>query len=341
MPVRAARHFRDSRLEKVARTLGIMDSIGTDTFSRTYYINHQQYVVRQGRRGYVEHIGIPLFSQEYRVACPSPVFDCLEFLTLCHQHRLIENQLPLSGIKFFYGNWNLLENIGSMKSVSIETVKDKYYQVKWLENKKTIVELVLPINYELLNCRSRKELNEDFVRKLKDPESAKVQPVDYLQTPHSYYMIPQITQSQAIDGLGNLIYDNFHPQESMANLMLASYDVAPHANMQLELVLDHDKRERLQIPLCRWNALCRAVGCIPYYGNEDVKDGIIRGVQVMNNTPTGYDHILYVECRQGDLGKNNISLKATAYLYVPSSNVKELFAQPKKQQSRTKRQKKL
>ena len=345
-PIHAAQYFKDSRLEKAARALGIMDSIRTDALSYTYYINNiknggQPLKIRQGRKGYVEHIGIPLFSEEYVTACPSPVFDCLEYLTLCQQYHLVKNTLPLADIKFFHGSWEELCHIGDQKTVSVETVKEKYYLVKWQENDRTIVELALPINYELLNCMSRKELNDDFVRKLKDSESGNAMPVDYLQAQQSQYIIPEITENQNIDSLGCLIYDSSLPQESLANLMLASNSVAPNATMQLELVLDRDKRERLQIPLNRWNALCRSCGCKPYFGNEDNENGIIRGVQVMSNMPTGYDHILYVECAQEQLGKKDISLKAMAYLYVPSSNVKELFAVPKKQQSKTKRQKKI
>ena len=343
IPVDAARHFKVPRLEKVVCALGVMDSIRTDTVSYTYYFNNnqQKLKVRQGKRGYVEHIGIPLFSQEYEDAYPSPVFDCLEFQTLCRLNHLQENELPLSDIKFFKGSWDILCNIGDQKSVSLETVNEKYYLIKWLENNKVIVELALPINYELLNCMSRKELYDDFVRKLKDSESDYAKPIDYLQAQQSYYIIPEISQKQNIDSLGRLVYDSSLPQESLANLMLASNQVAPSATIQLELVLDQDKREQLQLPLHRWNSLCRSFGCKPYFGYEDSENGIIRGVQVMSNIPTGYDHILYVECLRDNLGKKDVSLKATAYLYVPSSNVKELFASPKKQQSKTKRQNKI
>lgn len=342
IPVHAARHFKDSRLEKAVRELSMMDSIRTDTFSYTYYINsHQQLKVRQGMRGYVEHIGIPLFSQEYEAACPSPVFDCLEYLAFCRLFNLMENGLPLTDIKFFSGGWEELGKMGEQKSVSTEIVKEKYYLVKWQENDSIIVELALPIDYELLSCMSRKELNEDFVRKLKDPESSKAMPIDYIQAEQSYYIIPEITQNLNIDSLGSLIYDSSLPQESMSNLMLASNNIAPNAVMLLELILDRDRKEQFQIPLSRWNALCRSAGCKPYYGNEDSEDDIIKGVQIMSNMPTGYDHILYVECEKEDLGKIDIPLKATAYLYVPSSNVKELFASPKKQQSKTKRQRKI
>lgn len=343
IPLHAVRHFKDTRLEKAIHVLGIMDSIRTDTFSYTYYINHghQKLKVRQGMGGYVEHIGIPLFAQEYETAYPSPVFDCLEYLTLCYHFNLMENDLPLADLKFFHGKWEDMARIGERKDVTTEIIKDKYYLVRWQENDKSIVELALPINYELLSCMSRKELYEVFVKKLNAPESTYARPVDYLQAEQSYYIIPEITQNQSIDSLGCLVYDSSRPQESMANLMLTSDSVAPNATMQLELVLDRDKRERLQIPLNRWNALCRSFGCKPYFGIEKKEDDIIKGVQIMSNMPTGYDHILYVECTQGDLGKKDISLKATAYLYIPSSNVKELFALPKKQHSKTKRQKKI
>ena len=343
IPLHAARHFKDTRLEKAIHKLGIMDSIRTDTTSYTYYIyyGHQQLKIRQGMRGYVEHIGIPLFAQEYEADCPLPVFDCLEYLTLCCHFNMMENDLPLADLKFFLGNWEDLVRIGERKTVTTEIVKDNYYLVRWQENNKPIVELALPINYELLSCMSRKELYEVFVKKLDTPESTYARPVDYLQADLSYYIIPEITQNQSLDSLGCLVYDSSHPQESMANLMLASDSVAPNATVQLELVLDHDKREILQIPLNRWNALCRSAGCKPYYGTEENEGSIIKGIQIMSNMPTGYDHILYVECAKEDLGKKDISLKATAYLYVPSSNVKELFASPKKQQSKTKRQKKI
>jgi len=343
VPVSAARHFKFSRLETAARMLGVSDSVRTDTLAYTYYVlyKHQPLKIRQGIRGRVEHIGIPLFNHDYEAAFPSPVFECLEYLTLCQQYHLTENTLPLADIKFFTGSWSVLFGVGDRKTVTLETVKDRYYLVTWQEGRQTIVQLALPVNYELLTCMSRKQLCQDFVCRLNEVASADAPPVDYQHPQQSYYLIPEITPDQNIDSLGCLIFDRSRPQESMANLMLAASHVAPLATLQLELVLDHDRRERLSIPFRRWNALCRSFGCQPYFGLEDSSGETMRGVQIMCNIPTGYDHVLYVECQKDELGKKDIPLKATAYLYVPSSNVKALFASPKKQQSRTKRQNKI
>lgn len=338
----AALLFKNVRLERAARQLGITDSIRPSTGDDCYTIvcDGQPLTVRHGWKGRVEHIGIPLFSPEYESAYPSPVFECLEFLTLCQRYDLQENILALNDIKFLKGDWNILCRMGNQKSVTMEMVKGNCYSVKWTDDGKTIAEIVMPINYELLACMSRKQLVEDFVEKLKDPESVHAVAVNYTQPLSPFYMIPAITHSQSIDSLGNYIFDRSRPGESLANLMLASCQVAPQATLQLELILDKGKREKLQIPLSRWDALCRSLGCHPYYGPEGSESDVVRGVQVMSNVPSGYDHVLYVECAKGDLGRKDISVKATAYLYIPSSNVKELF-DTQKQQSKTRRKRKI
>ena len=69
--------------------------------------------IRQDENGTIEHIGIPLFSDEMRTLLPSPIYDYLEFAALDHKYHINENTLQQQNIKFHNGSWNSLVQLSS------------------------------------------------------------------------------------------------------------------------------------------------------------------------------------------------------------------------------------
>lgn len=165
----AAREYRTVALQKAALVLGIeqqIDNAGRATTTQIQTSAGKTVAVRLDDRGRVMHIGIPLFSTDMRYQKPSPVYDCLEYAALDRNIILSENDLQLQKIQFFKGSWATLMDVVPTDACSIGTLNTKFYQVKWSRNGVEIVNLVVPIDYELLSNSSRRELETNLVREM-------------------------------------------------------------------------------------------------------------------------------------------------------------------------------
>ena len=75
-------------------------------------------------------------------------------------------------------------------------------------------------------------------------------------------------------------------------------------------------------------------GCIPYFSFEEMRDGKLYGAMFIYNKETGYDHIFSLECDVKDIATNKLVLNSRAYLYTPTTNVKNLYNDIKTKKSK-------
>ena len=325
-----AQLFMHPYLKDMAQHIGILDQIHKDSIDCTYFINYNNRFIKikHNTTGRVSHIGLNLFNQTYETLYPSPIYDFIEYQALKHYSSLKNDYHLTDNVHFLKGSWNDLYTIDDNWQVETGLINNNIYNIKWSKGNKITIELTIPINYEILSNQSRKELLADFLTELREEIDYKKKTIVYNQSPASYYLMPEITLSTPVDSIGNAIYDKWHPVESFHNLLLIPSIVAPSAMVKIFFYTDGNNKNTIEIPLFYWNAICMSHGCQPYFGYENNNNGIAKGVQIMNNPAMGYDHVVYIECKEDDIGNSKIQLKGTAFLFIPTTNVKELFAKP-------------
>jgi hypothetical protein len=82
--------------------------------------------------------------------------------------------------------------------------------------------------------------------------------------------------------------------------------------------------------LKQWITFCRNSGCQLYFGVDHVeKDGTVSGLVLAVNEQENYNHVLTVEVPMAVLAQKSGRVEARLYPYIPTHNVKALFAKMK------------
>ena len=358
-----AQTFTAPHLEKAAQKLKL-DSLDLRADSlpqvKTIDKNGQSIILRFSSKGEVEHIGIPLFASEVRLLQPSPVYDFLEYATLNKLFKVEDNTLKLDEVKFIKGSWNQLPGILSKSDgFTILNHNDKHYEVDWLKDSQPVVVMQFPINYELLANSEREEMEKRFVKELRaysnhtplSPklDTGKLQSTDnpdVLVQKGQTYLIPAIndnryvtvaseTDTTAHDTVAHevlryrLIFDRHNALESLSNLMVEPDMDVDNDSIRLQVKYYNYKRDTLKVSVRNFLSYCVKEGCTPYFGIDEAEGNSITGSLFLVNKASGYVHIMNVSCDTGNLFSGNALIDATMFMFTPTSNVRNLFAEPK------------
>lgn len=123
------------------------------------------------------------------------------------------------------------------------------------------------------------------------------------------------------------VWTTEHPLESISDLFI--FPSSAYSNPQVEItVLKHEygEKETFSVPLSHLLATAEEDGCVPFWGVEKYENGILEGALFLYNRKKGYDHVLKIECKPVEVINNNAAIKARASLFIPTNNVKDLFA---------------
>lgn len=337
--------FKTEELKKVAAELKLE---GLDTLKIGYTFiqkNNHQLVVRKAENGMVEHIGIQLFPEAYRQQANGAVLDFLESGLLCNTYKLTKNQLKYMDAKFVKGNWSLMLSLPKSVSCSVAMVNNKAYQIIWKEGKNEKINLLLPIKYDFLMNAPRKELEANFVRDLKayklkhSPADCNVDVArlnivkdgtDTLYTlPGKHYGLETITNTTFFKLKDSVDYipvvDAKFPVQTVANTLLLDCDAIPAAKISLTVIGSDKKKKTVVVPVRQLVAFVRSMGCVPYFGYEETKNGKLQGGLFLYNKELGYDHVLSLSCDVKDIATSKFLFTSYAYLYTPTTNVKNLY----------------
>lgn len=286
-----AQTFKASHLQRAYEKLHL----------NTSSANRSDLTIRTSDDGTIEHIGIPLFNDEMRRLLPSPIYDYLEFALLDHKYHINENILQQQKIRFFNGSWTDLEKIRPSDRCTIENRDDKWYIVRWERVRQDNLAVVVPIDYELLANSTRKEIEQDFSRHLKQ-----------------YH--PKRDRSE---GSASILKGTV-PQETLSNILMAS-NVPIKATLNLELLYAGFRKETMTISLSQWMGFCRSEGCTPYYIYEGAKDDQASAMLLMYNRSEGYAHLLHLHAAISQLEAPEQTYQGKVYMFIPTSNVADLF----------------
>lgn len=342
----------ESNVEKAAKALHLHpDSLARGRKPGIYQINRkgEKLSVRINSSGKVDHIGFQLFNPAIRILQPSPIYNYLEYAVLDHKYNISENTLQQRQLRFKKGDWTALEHIADTLDCLFSIVEDKYYEVTWKKDEQVVVSVSFPVDYELLANSSRKAILEQFVTALRQytTKSRLVQKIDttaikpynkegvYVLQGESY-TIPAINTNTYFrrkvgkNGGFGWLNDKQYPSETLANRLLSPGAFPGDPLMKVTCYLYNHRKEIINTTVANWMAFCQENGCKPYYGFESDKQGTLTATLIMRNRESGYDHVLTVTCPREQINDDNLQIDAVAYLYVPSSNVGDLFYESSK-----------
>lgn len=337
--------FKTEELKRVAVELKL-DSLDSLKIGYTLILKDKhQLVIRKAANGMVEHIGILLFPELYRQQANGAILDFLEGGLLCNTYRLTKNQLKYMDVKFIKGNWSQMLTLPSTSSCSVAMVNNKGYQIIWKEGNTEKVNLLIPIKYDFLMNTPRKELESNFIKDLKayktkrkskdcniDVAKLKIvkDGVDTLYTSFGkHYLLESITNATYYKQEDSLNYvpliDAKFPIQSVANTLLLDCDRIPMAKMILTVVGSEKNNMTTTIPVRQLVEFIKSQGCTPYFSYEEMKDGKLQGGLFLYNKELGYDHVLSLSCEVKDIATDKLTFISNAYLYTPTTNVKNLY----------------
>lgn len=359
--------FKTDRLRKAVEVLGVTvvaDSLMPDTTVLLTAKDGRTICLRTDPMGAVEHVGAPLFSELMRLLQPSPVYDFLEYAVLNWKYKLNPNQLYLSKVIFRQGSWDtLLQNRLSECECAIENREDKLYVVTWTKDDKDVAVVGIPIEYELLNNDTRRNMERTFVRELEASPAAgaRPQPVEVGEDKLSIYgteglfVLPG--KSYIIDLLNQNVYyklttiyekadtvinnkkvtmsmeavlpvvvnDPEFPAETFANLMMCDDSSVPDVTIELDFHLSDYHRQQVTMPLSQLKTFCRQQGCQLYFACDGAQQDKVRGVMFAGNLPKGYNHLFSLRVSKEQLTSASPTVQADVYLYIPPVDKEKLF----------------
>ena len=263
--------------------------------------NRSDLTIRKAEDGTIEHIGIPLFNDEMRRLLPSPIYDYLEFALLDHKYHINENTLQQQKIRFFNGSWADLEKVKPSDNCTINNRDDKWYIVNWTRDSQDQLTVVVPIDYELLANSTRKEMEQNFCRQLKQ------------------------FQPRSDRGKDSIILKASAPQETLSNILLTSNE-SVHVTLNVEMLYAGFRKESVSVSLPQWMGFCHSEGCKPYYIYEGTKDYQASAMLLMYNRNKGYAHLLHLCAPINQLEDNEQTYQGKVYMFIPTTNVADLFA---------------
>lgn len=363
----SAQSFKSDRVRMAVEKMGIKivsDSLMPDTTISLTAKDGRTISLRTSPMGEVEHIGVPLFNNVMRLLQPSPVYDFLEFALLNWKYKINPNQLYLSKVIFKTGSWEtLLRNQLDKYECSIENRDDKLYIVTWKHDDKVIAVVGIPIEYELLNNDTRRNMERAFIKELEKTTSSTIRPKPTIVNEDSLsiygteglFVIPG--KSYIIDLLNQNVYyklttvyetvdtilykkpvtmkmeavipivvnDPEFPAETFANLMMCDDTSVPKVTIDLDFHLSNYHRQQITIPLSQLKAFCRQQGCNFYFACDGIQKEIIRGVMFASNLPMGYNHLFSLSIPVEQLTSTSPVVKANVYLYIPPIDKEKLF----------------
>lgn len=366
--IATAQTFKTSRLRVASEKLGLPIPIDSLMPENTYNLtarDGQKIVVRTDAMGEIEHVGIPLFADVMRLLQPSPVYDFLEYALLNWQYKVTPNQLYLSKVIFRKGNWlSLLGGHLDQYECSITNREDKLYVVSWKKEGKEIVSIGIPIDYELLNNDTRRNMELAFVKSLTgmhptihrtkhknvEEESLSIYGtgglfvlpgksylVDILNQ-NVYYELTTVCETTdtiiknepvtltAEAVLPVVVRSQEHPAETFANLMMCDEMSVPDVMMELDFHLSNYHRQTITLPLSQLKAICRQNGCEFYFACSGVNGDKVGGVMFASNLRKGYNHLFSLKLPQDQLTAETVpTIHADVYLFIPPVDKSKLF----------------
>lgn len=314
--------YRTAELHRLATVLSIEEATLSEGYN--YQTRDHRQIVIAVRNQTVHHIGLHLFNEDMRDD-HAPVFDFLEryFLQLKYPPMSKSAQKMMRDDQFLFiiGSANTIDALSPNDNFGFSYDKNLYV-AKWSRSDQVLLSVSFPVEYELISGENKIEAENNLMT---DVKAVKVSNVKPRVSGGVHYINERFTSRLYYQGK-KLLFDEHHPAETVANL-LQSVDMDGAYYVKITQVSYGFRKTTFEIPLHQWIAFCYQRGCQLYVGIENIgNNGDVSAVVIAVNESENYNHVLTISVPYDSICDKKGSLEARLYPYVPTHNVRNLFA---------------
>ena len=325
-------NYRTAELQRLSKLLAVDEATLKDGYN--YLTVNGQQVIVTVKGNTVNHIGLRLFGESTRNLDNTPVFDFLEryFLQLKYPPMVKTAQKMISDDQFQFvkGSLKTVDDIRPTDGFGFNYDK-RQYTASWNRDGQPLLTVSFPVEYELISGENKIEAENNLLADIKRTEVKDVT----CKTAHDSHYINENFSNRLYYQKGELVSSVRHPAESVSNILL-SLKAKGQYDLKVTQVSYGFKKTVFNVPLRQWIAFCQNSGCVLYVGIEDISEkGEVSAVVLAVNEAENYNHVLTVTIPQETIHDKKGSLNARLYPYVPTHNVKSLFAEFRKSNPKT------
>lgn len=342
--VNAKTSFYTERLKTIAGVAGVHvpDTLGKyATIDSLCQYKDRPIRVKTNGLGDISHIGYRIFDRELAASYGSmgAFYDFIEryFLELDLEigEKKAAERIFLDKVVCSRGNIDMRHLVTEKTGFSIHHVGRRGYKVQWFLDDDTL-ELLVPADCQLIIGANAIELEHIFERDVKRmipepyecPDDEKSIPDgEYGIVDSGSYLSSEIRSDlycyRQKDSL-KLVVDPDYPIESIKNILLTG-DFMRDISMALTIDQYGYQKSQVSITLQQYIKYCRQEGCTMYVGIKTHAENKVTATVFALNNELGYNHVLAVDFPVGILAGRPISIRGTAYVYIPLQNVTEKF----------------
>lgn len=284
------------------------------------------------------HIGLDLFSPEMKQASDKGLLNFIETALFAKSQKAdMENAelLTITG-----GRIKDFKRLSPDSACSINHIDSRRMTAEWdLDGK--IISLSLPTRYDVAKTGTRSEIEQDFISTVKggglkrvsfdevSMEYAEPYGEDMYIVPGGSYINRNINRNVFLSDCEQLVpvWESEHPLESFANLILYPSEIYQNPYVEVTVIRhEYGDKETFTTTLSQLLAAAESEGCMAFWGMEKYEDGILEGSIFTYNRHQGYDHVIKILCDPIAVVNGEGTLKARASLFIPTNNVRDMFA---------------
>lgn len=296
-------------------------------------------VVRVNEWNEVAHVGLRIFSEEFRKNNYRPVCDFVERYLLELSMQTPDGQkLRMKNDDVFLMNGEVEEflDLDETDAVTFKLLDYKAYHVEWLHKGKSLT-MDFPMDYQLISGCDIIELEKNYLKNITRyqsrggvailPDVPADYEKEYFMQEGGSYQITSVRHDlyyHKKDGVWRLLCDVRKPEWSAFNLALSSVAVGGKSeSFMLDMRLDRYgyQTSSVALPMDRWVAYNEEEGGKPYFVVKSVDDSAVKGLVLFPNERGGYCHVMSVEIPVDAIGRGEGTIKGRLFVYVPLHNV--------------------
>lgn len=290
----------------------------------------------------ITHLGFRLFDDAMKKAYVSDVYNFLEryFLELyCWKDKMtLSQKIHDDKVMFTQGSIADLKNINESTPFAINRVENKYYQVTWSDNGRTILDVAFPIQYELLLGMPQAEIAKmmyDFITTAPQQEEQDnigelelVKDNIYRTAPSMFYQLESLSACTYYYNKGDdatLVLDTINKDYSALNVF---HKLTEYNNpMVVEQHLYGFNKTEYTITLQQWLNYCKEAKVTVYTAIEEEYEDGYKILLVAESLDMGYNHLLSILVPKNFMERPTAEFKVTMNAFIPTHNIKNLYQQ--------------
>ncbi len=256
-------------------------------------------------------------------------FSQLKMLTPVEQQRKLKDDKVL----FVKGRLELLYHPMDDLPCTI-TRNEKFYEVSWLKEGKPVVDLVFPVQYELLTGQTMAEAQQQFRTALEAaPDGSHPSDVDtnlkkrddgLYTTEEEYYEERDLNNARYYYKKGGRFIPVFNGQQPVFSAANLFQGITVRTDYQLHVVqtIYGPSTVSYQIPLEKWLGYCEQEHLTVFFGIEEERTDSYKVLVVAHSKELGFNHLLSVDVPRDFIDNRSASFDARLTPFIPTHNLK-------------------